>query len=279
MSLLPKTGPVRPADPPATGKLARELLRRDRMLVLASLVLVVLACWAYLFSGAGTLEDMGGMLMPMSPEVWTPQYALLMLVMWSVMMGAMMLPSAAPMILLYTTMATNQRDRGGEGGSPLLFASAYVAVWTVFSLAAVALQYALQRGALLSPMMEMTSRVLAGSVLMAAGVYQWTSLKQACLRQCRSPLEFVLAHWREGKRGAFRMGLQHGLYCLGCCWVLMLLLFVGGVMNLLWIAGIALFVLVEKLAPAGHWTSRAAGVALLVWGSAVLLGAVGLPAL
>ena len=119
-------------------------------------------------------------------------------------------------------------------------------------------------------MMEMTSTVLAGALLIAAGLYQWSSLKQACLRRCRSPLEFVMTQWREGVRGAFVMGLRHGAYCLGCCWLLMLLLFVGGVMNLSWIAGLALFVLIEKTAPAGHWIGRAAGAGLIAWGGVTL---------
>ena len=118
--------------------------------------------------------------------------------------------------------------------------------------------------------MEMTSTALAGALLIAAGLYQWSALKQACLRRCRSPLEFVMTQWREGVRGAFVMGLRHGAYCLGCCWLLMLLLFVGGVMNLSWIAGLALFVLIEKLAPAGHWIGRAAGAGLIAWGVATL---------
>ncbi|MEJ7930623.1 DUF2182 domain-containing protein [Ramlibacter sp. AN1015] len=118
-----------------------------------------------------------------------------------------------------------------------------------------------------------TSQRLAGVVFIAAGVYQWTPLKQSCLRRCRSPLEFVLTRWREGRMGAFRMGLEHGGYCLGCCWVIMLLLFVGGVMNLLWITGLTLLVLIEKLAPAGHWSSKAAGALLVAWGAATLVGA------
>jgi predicted metal-binding membrane protein len=247
-------------------------LRHDRALVAAGLLLVVLLSWLYLFTGAGTMQDMDGMLMPMSAGPWTPAYALLMLLMWSVMMAAMMLPSAAPMILLYARIAAG---RQGSGPAALtgVFALGYLAIWTVFSLAAVALQYALQRLALLSPMMETSSVVLAGVLLVAAGIYQWLPIKQACLRHCRSPLDFVLAHWRTGMAGAFRMGVQHGMLCLGCCWALMLLLFVGGVMNLAWIAGLALLVLAEKLAPAGHWIGRAAGVLLAGWGVATLLHA------
>jgi predicted metal-binding membrane protein len=160
--------------------------------------------------------------------------------------------------------------RAGTVGGTGAFVLGYVVVWGVFSLVAGALQFGLDQAALLSPMMETTSIALAGSVLIAAGLYQWTPLKQACLRQCRSPLEFIVTQWRDGVRGAFAMGLRHGGYCLGCCWLLMLLLFVGGVMNLVWIAGLALFVLVEKLAPAGHWTGRAAGAGLVGWGFATL---------
>jgi len=247
-------------------------LRHDRALVAAGLLLVVLLSWLYLFAGAGTMQDMDGMLMPMSAGPWTPAYALLMLLMWSVMMAAMMLPSAAPMILLYARIAAG---RQGSGAAALtgVFALGYLAIWTIFSLAAVALQYLLQRLALLSPMMETSSVALAGVLLVAAGAYQWLPIKQACLRHCRSPLDFVLSHWRAGMAGAFRMGVQHGMLCLGCCWALMLLLFVGGVMNLAWIAGLALLVLAEKLAPAGHWIGRAAGVVLAGWGVATLLHA------
>lgn len=247
-------------------------LRHERVIVVAGLLLVVALSWAYLFSGAGTMQDMDGMLMPMSAGPWTPAYALLMLLMWSVMMAAMMLPSAAPMILLYAKIAAG-RQGSGQVAPTGMFALGYLAIWTAFNLAAVALQFGLERLALLSPMMETSSVALAGALLVAAGVYQWLPLKQACLRHCRSPLEFVLAHWRSGMAGAFRMGVQHGMLCVGCCWVLMLLLFVGGVMNLAWIAGLALLVLAEKLAPAGHWIGRTAGIVLAGWGAATLLQA------
>ena len=248
-------------------------LRRDRLLVIAGLLLVVFLCWAYLFMGAGSMEEVGGMLMPMGSGPWTPGYALLMLIMWAVMMAAMMLPSAAPMILLYTTIARARRAKGDPViASAGVFALGYVLIWSAFSLMAVVLQLGLESAALLSPAMETTSVALAGAVLIAAGVYQWTPLKHACLRRCRSPLEFVLTYWREGARGALVMGVQHGLYCVGCCWMLMLLLFVGGVMNLVWIAGLAILVLVEKLAPAGHWISHSAGVLLIAWGAAILVG-------
>jgi predicted metal-binding membrane protein len=238
-------------------------LRHDRIVAVCALLAVVLLSWAYLLSGAGTMQEMDGMLMPMSQPSWTAGHALLMLAMWIVMMTAMMLPSAAPMILLYGTIA---RKRGIAAYAQAAFALGYLVVWASFSIVAVVLQFALEKAALLSPMMETTSVAFAGTVLIAAGVYQWLPVKQACLRRCRSPLDFVMLHWREGTGGAFAMGLRHGGYCVGCCWALMLLLFVGGVMNLAWIAGLALFVLVEKLAPAGHWIARVAGALLAGWG-------------
>ena len=247
--------------------------RRELAAILAALLLLAAAGWAWLLSGAGTMEDMGGMLMPMSSGPWTLNHALLMLSMWAVMMAAMMLPSAAPMVLFFAMISRRQGGLHAAGAAKpvVFFVGGYIAVWAGFSLAATGLQAALERIALLSPMMETTSLALAGSLLVAAGAYQWLPLKQGCLRRCRSPLEFVLSAWRDGRAGAFAMGLRHGIDCLGCCWMLMLLLFVGGVMNLAWIAGLALFVLVEKLAPAGHWIGRAAGVLLVVWGAATWL--------
>jgi predicted metal-binding membrane protein len=236
--------------------LALEALRRERLPLACGLLLVVVIAWAWLVAGAGMLDT----------GRWTWAQALAMLAMWVVMMAAMMLPSAAPMLLLHAAMAA----RSGAGGSATgLFALGYLAVWSAFAVVATALQFALAHAALLSSAMRTTNAVLAGAVLVGAGVYQWSPLKRTCLAHCRSPLAFVMTHWREGASGAFAMGAQHGLYCVGCCAVLMLLLFVGGVMNLGWIAGIAAFVLVEKFVPAGHWVSRGAGALLVVWGLAV----------
>jgi predicted metal-binding membrane protein len=251
--------------------------RYDRAIVVALLIVVILVSWAYLLFGVEMpgaemmpMPGMPDMMMPMGPPEWTASYVALMLVMWIVMMTAMMLTSAAPMLLFYDRIA-RQRAAGSTAIGPTsLFALGYLVVWLAFSVVAVGLQFAFDRASLLSPMMETTSAALAGVILVAAGVYQWTPLKQACLRNCRSPLDFVMTRWQGGPSGAFRMGLVHGTYCLGCCWVLMLLLFVGGVMNFAWIAAIALFVLVEKLAPAGHWIGKAAGLALAAWGAAVL---------
>jgi predicted metal-binding membrane protein len=252
------------------GSIIEAALRRDRIIVTSALVAVVVLAWGYLLAGAGMgMHEMDGMLMARHPS-WTPGYVAVLLPMWAVMMAAMMLPSAAPMILLFGTIARRRRDARDTSADAGVFGVGYVAVWAAFSLVAVLLQFGLDQGALLSPMLKTTSRALAGAVLIGAGVYQWTPLKQACLRRCRSPLEFLMTEWREGRMGAFIMGLRHGAFCLGCCWVLMLLLFVGGIMNVGWIAGLALFVLIEKLAPAGHWIGRGAGVVLALWGVAIL---------
>jgi predicted metal-binding membrane protein len=197
-------------------------------------------------------------------------YVALLFVMWAAMMGAMMLPSAAPMILFYAAIARRRRERGEIAATVGIFAAGYVLVWAGFSLGAAVLQWRFEAAALLSPGMAVTGAA-SGLLLIVAGLYQWTPLKLACLRRCRSPLGFVLTEWREGARGALVMGLRHGLFCLGCCWALMLLLFVGGVMNLLWIGLVALIVLIEKVAPAGGWHARIAGLALVLWGAGILL--------
>jgi predicted metal-binding membrane protein len=247
------------------------VLRRDRAVVVGGLIGVILLSWVYLLRGAGMdMHAMGGMAMPMATP-WSPGHFALMAVMWAVMMAAMMLPGAAPMILLYAAIARRRRAQGGVTAAVGMFALGYIALWATFSLAAASLQRGLDAAALLSPMMATTSVVAAGLVLVAAGIYQWTPLKQACLRHCRSPLDFILGNWREGARGALVMGLRHGLFCVGCCWMLMLLLFVGGVMNLLWVGGLAFFVLVEKMAPGGRRFSRVAGAALVAWGGMTLL--------
>ncbi|SNT23079.1 Predicted metal-binding membrane protein [Noviherbaspirillum humi] len=245
----------------------RWALQREHALTPLLLGVAMLACWAYLLSGAGTLQDMGGMQMPMSVWPWTPMHALLMLAMWLVMMAAMMLPAAAPVILLYGSLAA--RMQAGSAAA-LMFAGGYLAAWSGFSLAATGLQFALEAAGWLTPMMEAGSDRLAAGILLAAGIYQWLPAKSACLDHCRSPLETLAAHWRPGRRGAFAMGARHGAYCLGCCWGLMLLLFVGGLMNMAWIAGLALLVLIEKLAPAGRLTARLAGAGLTAWGILLL---------
>jgi predicted metal-binding membrane protein len=248
------------------------LLRHDRSVVLSALVVVVALAWVYLLLGAGIqMDEMdmgGGAIMLMTPP-WTPGYAVLICLMWSIMMLAMMLPSAAPTVLLVATLA---RNRGIGGGAPVagLFSLGYVLVWVGFSLAATALQWRLDTLEILSGEMAVGSAAIAGVVFVAAGIYQWTPLKQACLRHCRSPLAFLLHHWRPGGWGAVSSGVRHGVFCLGCCWMLMALLFVGGLMNLLWIAALALLVLIEKLLPWGGRMSRATGLALIGWGVVTL---------
>jgi predicted metal-binding membrane protein len=239
-------------------------LGRDRRIVIGGLLTAIALSWGYLLTGAG---------MPTAaPVAWTPPYFVLILVMWWVMMVAMMLPSAAPTILLFAALSRKSAERGEPGASAGFFAAAYVVVWGGFSLLATFAQMQLDGLALLSPMMKSASVPLGATLLIAAGVYQMTPLKYACLRHCRTPIDFFAHRWRRGAGGALLMGLEHGAYCLGCCWVMMGLLFYAGVMNLLWIAGLAVYVLLEKLAPAGRIISRFSGIALILWGVVVLVG-------
>jgi predicted metal-binding membrane protein len=248
-------------------------LRRDRRVVAASLLLVVALAWLYLWRDAAMMSHMGMPDMPTSSMLrgWAAGPLAVTFAMWTVMMVGMMLPSAAPTILLYAAMVRKNGERGTVLPGVWVFTSGYLAVWTTFSLLATLLQVALEQASLLTPMMASASKVMSATVLIAAGIYQWLPVKQACLRNCRNPLQFFVARWRRGVSGAFRMGAESGAYCVGCCWVLMLLLFVAGVMNLLWVALIAGFVLVEKLLPAGRLTSGLAGVALTLSGLALLI--------
>ncbi len=260
------------------------VVRRDRLVVVTALTAVIAISWAYLLAGAGMgmsafemtrmsqlgmAEGMAGMAM-MTPAVWTPGYAVLMFFMWWVMMVAMMLPSAAPMILLFATVNGKQRETGHPHVATSIFTVGYLAAWASFSLVAMMLQWGFERTGILSSMLVGTNIVFGGILLLAAGVYQLTPIKHACLRHCRSPLAFLSIHWRRGAPGALRLGFVHGGFCVGCCWFLMGLLFFGGVMNLYWITGLALFVLFEKTVPAGHWAGYVTGVVLLVWGIRML---------
>lgn len=270
------------ADLPADAVLEL-VLRRDRLLVIVALSIVVLLSWLYILGGAGmgmsalemshpgTFVDSPAIMSMMGPVTWTLDYAILMFFMWWIMMIAMMLPSAAPMILLFALINRRQREKGHPHVSTTVFALAYLLSWAAFSVVATALQAAVQTLGWISPIMSSTNVLLGGSLLAAAGIYQFTPLKQACLRHCRSPLQFISTRWRRGPVGALRMGLEHGAYCVGCCWFLMGLLFVGGVMNLYWIVGVAVLVLLEKTIPPGHWVSRAVGAALIGWAAWVLL--------
>ncbi|MFQ5982463.1 MAG: DUF2182 domain-containing protein [Woeseiaceae bacterium] len=230
------------------------LLKKDRHIVLATLVGLIALSWAYLVMMA---RDMSMIMVPL--ERWDAQIAFSAFLMWAIMMVGMMLPSAAPMILLNAALLRKSDKPQPVHSYTILFLAGYLACWTMFSAAATALQWWLVSLQLVSPMMKGTSAQLNGSILIAAGIYQWLPLKEACLRHCRSPAVFLTQHKRPGPSGAFVMGLHHGAYCVGCCWVLMLLLFVGGVMNLLWIAFLAAFVLVEKLLPFGAKFGRIGG--------------------
>ena len=236
------------------------VLRRDRVISVALLILVVGNSWAYILLGSG-LETPS---MMTTRGTWDLHYSIVMFVMWWVMMLAMMLPSAAPMILMFVSL--NRQRPDGSISVVMAFVTAYVLSWGVFSVLATFLQWVLEKTEFLSSMMATTNAVLGASLLIAAGIWQLTPLKHACLRHCRSPFNFFLHKWRNGPSGAFKMGLEYGVFCLGCCWVLMTLLFYGGIMNLWWIAGLALYVLVEKVAPAGHWIDHGTGGLLIAWG-------------
>jgi len=244
-------------------------LRRDRAVVAAGLLGLAVLAWVYVARMAAAMPS-GMMPMPGMAAGGDPGLAWLA-GMWAVMMVAMMLPSAAPTILLFASVSRRRRLLGQPAIPVLVFTLGYLLVWTVYAAVAASAQWKLHHMALLSPAMKSASPLLAGGLLVAAGVYQWLPVKGACLSQCRSPLGFFAAEWREGTRGALLMGMRHGSVCVGCCWLLMALLFVAGVMNLLWVATIAGFVLLEKLVPGGARLGRAAGVFLILWGVWLLI--------
>jgi predicted metal-binding membrane protein len=225
--------------------------------IVALLILLPLVCWAWIVAMARDMYGpMSGASAWMMTPVWDAPHLLLLWAMWAVMMTAMMLPSAAPMIVLAGA------ERGG------FVALGYILVWAGFSVAATGLQWLLTKLLILTPMMEMSSRTAAAVVLAFAGVYQLTPLKHACLTTCQAPMGFLARRWRNGRGGAVLMGIEHGIHCVGCCWALMLLLFAGGVMNLAVIAALTLFVAFEKLVPVGVWGARISGaglVAIALW--------------
>ncbi|HSG66649.1 MAG TPA: DUF2182 domain-containing protein [Gammaproteobacteria bacterium] len=247
-------------------------LKRERVLVGLGLALVSGLCWAWIVAMAldmhGPMD--GASAWMMTPD-WTGHQLLLLWAMWAVMMAAMMLPSAAPLLLLYSRAAASRSDDPRRTTRVLALGAGYLTVWASFSVSATVLQRELAARMLLSPMMEPAATLVAPTLLILAGAYQLTPLKRACLSACRSPLSFLMQSWRTGVSGAFRMGAEHGLYCLGCCWALMLLLFAGGVMNLLVIAALTAWVAVEKLLPLGERAARIAGVLLVAAGLWTLL--------
>jgi len=256
-------------------------LRRDRLVVLAALAALAALCWAYLIwlSASAPMDprmndSTDGSMVSMSPELagWSPLHFVTMLLMWSVMMVGMMTPSAAPMILVYARVARYASVQGRPFAPSAWFALGYFLAWTGFAILATLLQWRLEATLLLSPMMAGAGSLLGGALLIVAGLYQWTPQKQACLSQCQSPFAFIQRHggFRQERSAALRLGLRHGGYCVGCCWALMILLFVAGVMNLLWIAAIGALVLAEKLI-AGRRFQRMTGAALFIGGVALLV--------
>jgi predicted metal-binding membrane protein len=261
------------------------VLRRDRAIIIAALSLLTVLAWVDLVWLADDMS-MGGMdmtgfrmipagqglMMPVS-EPWKPIEFGYVLAMWVVMMIGMMTPSVGPMILLYARVGRQAAIDGKPFAATAWFASSYLLAWVAFSLIATSAQWALERAALLDPMMASANNIVGGIVLIAAGLYQWTPLKDACLFNCQAPLTFILRHggFRGDPVGALILGWRHGIYCVGCCWVLMLLLFVGGVMNLFWIAALAILVLLEKVIPAGRIIARVAGTLLVLAGGWMLV--------
>ena len=249
-------------------------LQADRKLVVASLVAITVLAWAYTvhlgnsMPATGSMEMGQGLAGPMT-EKWVPADFLAMFVMWAVMMVAMMVPTAAPMVLAFASMIRRQAHNGGASGRTAIFVTGYIVIWSGFAFGATLIQWGLHEATLLSPMMATTNTLLGSTLLVGAGAYQLSPLKLTCLNKCRTPIGFLMNEWREGPRGALTMGFVHGTYCLGCCWMLMTLLFVLGVMNLLWIAALSVFVLLEKVTPGGRWLSRASGVLLVAWGVAL----------
>jgi predicted metal-binding membrane protein len=254
------------ADPAAADRpptLLEGALAAGRVPTAALLVVLPALAWSWIVVMARDMYGpMTGASAWMMTLEWDGAHLLLLWAMWAVMMTAMMLPTASPLVLLYGAAARRSAPETA-GRQTYALAGGYLAAWAAFSLAATALQRALASLLLVSPMMEAANSRVSAALLLAAGIYQWTPLKYACLRACRSPLGFLMGRWRGGLSGAFRMGLEHGTYCVGCCWALMLLLFAGGVMNLAVIAGLTALVAFEKLAPFGRRSAQISGAVMI----------------
>ena len=251
------------------------VVRRDRLLMALGLAATIVLAWAYLVRAAAGMQAMAGeaemhAAMGMADmRAWGIADWFGLFMMWAIMMIAMMLPSAAPVILLVLGVYRRRVDPQARPAGAA-FVAGYLIAWTMFSLAASAAQVGLHRATLLAPDMRLSSPVLSGVLLITAGGYQWLPIKNACLTHCQSPLAFIAQYWREGTMGGLMLGLRHGAFCVGCCWLLMTLLFVVGVMNLLWVAFLAAFVLIEKLWRRGAVFTRAAGLGVSAWGILLL---------
>ncbi|MCZ6656119.1 MAG: DUF2182 domain-containing protein [Gammaproteobacteria bacterium] len=246
---------------------------RDRVWTIVAIGFLTLGAWGYIALLAFEMGSSAGPLMAAMPRSfgWGLTDFLFMFAMWTVMMIAMMLPSAVPMILLFEKVGQRRASHNRSAVAPSVFMVGYLVVWVVFSLAATLLNGLFHGSGLLTSVMGRATPLVAGGLLIAAGFFQWTPLKHACLEHCRSPIGFLMAYWQDGHAGALRMGVHHGMYCVGCCWLLMALLFVLGVMNVAWIAVLAAFVLLEKIVPQGVILSRVTGVFLVLWGGIVLM--------
>ncbi len=248
------------------------ILKRDQVIVLSGLSGAVALSWFYLVHLAGRMADM-----PAAVEVavtqlkpWSPIDFVLIFLMWTVMMWGMMGPSAMPAVLDFTASYHKNQEHGHPLASTGVFVLGYIIVWTGFSLVATFFQWGLHSAALLSPMMVSTSPLLGGVLLLAAGIYQWTPITNAFLNRCRNPLELIMKGWGKGT-SPLVMGMENGTNCLGCCLVLMGLLFVGGIMNLVWVAAVTIFILIEKAVPYGNLTAQITGVALVLAGLFVIV--------
>ncbi|GMR12819.1 MAG: DUF2182 domain-containing protein [Gemmatimonadota bacterium] len=246
------------------------LAGRDRAAILVALVGVTGLAWLYLVVTAAAMTGGSGSMDMVALRPWSLADAFLVFLMWAVMMVGMMVPSVAPTTMVYAAVARKAAREGSIVASTATFVAGYVFMWTLFSGLATLAQWGLETAALVSPLMVATSPALGAGLLIGAGLYQITPAKAVCLRKCRSPVHFISEHWRIGASGALRMGFELGAFCLGCCWLLMALLFVGGVMNLLWIALIAGFVLVEKLLPHGRLAGQISGGAMILVGVGLL---------
>ena len=251
--------------------LIRSLPLRDRVIIFSILALITLLSWAYLIDMAIDMDNMmaAGKMMMMAK--WTLSYFMTMLLMWVIMMTGMMVPTAIPMAMVYAAVARKAASQGTPITPTSAFVSGYIVMWSLFSLLSTLAHFGLDEAALLSPMMVANSPWLGASLLILAGLFQFTPWKDSCLKHCRAPAQFISQSWKPGLFGAFRMGVEHGAYCIGCCWILMGLLFFGGVMSLLWIAGITLFVLLEKVLPLGDIGGRVAGGAMTLTGVTLLI--------
>ncbi|MGM0826503.1 MAG: DUF2182 domain-containing protein [Pseudomonadota bacterium] len=243
---------------------------RERLLTWLALITLSILAWGYLIKhGMHAQMPMDGGMANASDNGMS--LLVTATLMWSVMMVAMMLPSASPMLLTFLRIHQQRERKAGASSATWVFIAGYLAVWLAFAGAAAVMQWALQQSALLSSSMGHVTPLLGGALLLTAGAFQFSNLKQACLNKCRSPLSFLMTEWREGKSGALIMGIRHGAYCAGCCWALMLLMFVGGVMSLVWMAGLAVYFLAEKLLPQAERISRICGVLLAGAGMVILL--------